>query len=186
MIVTPIEYVNIPIVDDIDVGIKKNTTNAAPRRADFYNVTLAGTNIINLKTIPISYEWVEVWHDGWRVINTNPANPRYYINGTQVVLNDISSGSVLVVVDLEPLPYYASSIIRVNNIQRDQYGNISLFSEPVIMSQPENGYVRLTADRQSISYIPNHKFVGTDTFLWSLITQNGQLGQAKCAKVTVF
>jgi hypothetical protein len=186
MLAAPIEFVNVPYVDDVEVGIQKNVKFAAPRRAEFYNVTMVGGTVVNLNSIPVSNEWVEVWLNGWRVVNIDPMNPRYFINGNQVVFTDPTIGQVLVVVDLEPLPYYASSIIRVNNVQRDQHADISLFSEPVIMSQPENGYVRLTANRKSIAYVPNYKFVGTDTFLWTLLTQHGQLGQAKCAKVHVF
>ena len=186
MVVTPTEYVSVPEVDDIDVGITKNFAHPAPRNAKFYNVTLTGSNVITLTVTPFNTSWVEVWHDGWRVVNTDPANPRYIVNGNQVILNDINTGPVLVVVDLSPLPYYGASIIRVNNVQHDQYGIASLFCEPIIMSQPENGYVRLTADRKSIAYVPNWKFVGTDTFLWTLMTQHGQMGQAKCAKITVF
>ena len=186
MILTPNESVGVPTVDDIDVGITKNFIQPYPRKAVFVNVTLSGTNIVNLGVTPFSYDWVEVWHDGWRVINIDPFDPRYIINGDQVILTDINTGPVLVVVDLEPLPFYASSIIRVTNRQHDQYGKVSLFCEPVIMSQPENGYVRLTADKKSIAYIPNYRFIGNDTFLLSLITQHGQLGQAKCAKVKVF
>lgn len=186
MIVTPTEYVGVPIVEDLEIGITKNLIRAAPRAAAFFNITLAGTSVVTLSVTPYNYDWVEVWHDGWRVINIDPYNPRYIINGNQVILTDINTGPVLIVVDLEPLPFYAASIIQVDNLQHDQYGNVSLFCEPVIMSQPANGYVRLTADRKSIAYIPNYRFVGTDTFLWTLITQHGQMGQAKCAKIRVF
>jgi len=186
MIVTPVEFVNVPTVDDIDVGITKNFVGAAPRKAEFYNFTLVNTSKITLPIMPFNANWVEVWHEDWRVVNTDPQSPRYIVNGNEIILNDIDQGNLLVVVEMSPLPYYGASIIRVTNFQRDQYGSLSLFCEPVIMSQPEYGYVRLTADRQSIAYVPNYKFIGTDTFLWTLITQHGQLGQAKCARVKVF
>jgi hypothetical protein len=186
MIVTPVAFVDIPTVDDIDVGITKNFDRPAPREAQFYNFTLVNTSIIYLPTTPFNANWVEIWHNNWRVINTDPQSPRYIINGNQIILNDIDQGALLVVVETNPLPYYGASIIRVTNVQRDSYGSLSLFCEPVIMSQPANGYIRLTADRQSIAYVPNYKYVGTDTFLWTLITQNGQMGQAKCARVKVF
>jgi hypothetical protein len=186
MVVTPIEYVDIPTVDDIDIGIEKNVNRfASNRRAKFYNYTLSGNNIVTLGTTPYNANWVEVWHDKWRVVNTDPLRPRYIVDGNQVILNDIYNGAVLIVVDTEPMPYYGASIIKVSNVQRDQYGLTSLFCEPVLMSQPENGYVRLSADRKSIAYVPFYQYVGTDTFLWTLITQHGQMGQAKCAKITV-
>jgi hypothetical protein len=186
MVITPIEYVDIPTVDDIDVGITKNFDRPAPREAQFYDFTLINNNVIILPITPFNADWVEVWHNNWRVINTDPNSPRYIVNGNQVILNDIDQGRITVVVEINPLPYHAASIIRVTNVQRDSYGRTSLFCEPVIMSQPQNGYIRLTADRQSIAYVPNFRYIGTDTFLWTLITQNGQMGQAKCARVKVF
>jgi hypothetical protein len=186
MVVTPIEYVDIPTVDDIDVGITKNFDRPAPREAQFYDFTLVNNNVIILPITPFNADWVEVWHGHWRIINTDPNSPRYIVNGNQVILNDIDQGRITVVVELNPLPYYGASIIRVTNVQRDQYGQTSLFCEPILLSQPQYGYVRLTADRKSIAYVPNYLYVGRDTFLWTLMTQHGQLGQAKCARVKVF
>lgn len=66
-----------------------------------------------------------------------------------------------------------------------QTQGIALFSEPVILTQPYNGYARLTGDRKSIAYVPNVGYVGNDTFSWSMINQHGQIGEPKCVVITV-
>ena len=60
-----------------------------------------------------------------------------------------------------------------------------LYSEPVVLTEPMHGYARLSADRQSIVYVPNYKYVGMDTFSWTLITQHGQVGEPKCVYIRV-
>jgi hypothetical protein len=62
---------------------------------------------------------------------------------------------------------------------------ISLYSEPVIITQPYYGYARLTTDRQSIAYTPNIGFIGVDTFSWALINQHGQIGDPKCVTIQI-
>ena len=62
---------------------------------------------------------------------------------------------------------------------------ISLYAEPIIITQPLNGYARLTTDRKSIAYVPNVSFKGVDTFSWSMINQHGQIGTPKCVQITV-
>lgn len=62
---------------------------------------------------------------------------------------------------------------------------IGLYSEPIIITQPVNGYARLTADRQRIAYIPDMNYVGNDVFSWSMINQHGQIGVPKCVNITV-
>ena len=66
-----------------------------------------------------------------------------------------------------------------------QNTTIALYAEPVIITQPVHGYARLTADRQSIAYVPNLNYVGNDTFSWSLITQHGQIGTPKCVYIKI-
>jgi hypothetical protein len=248
MILTPVQYVDIPVVNDIDMTVPRNS-NPQPRRAIYKHYTLNNISSITMDVTPFNPYWVEVWHNEWRVINTDPANPKYIIVDNQVTFTSINSGQVLIVIDTEPIPYYAASIVHVSSVQRQTTTNtftstvgqvnytltmtppnvnsitvtvndipktfaqyslsgttltlttapeigstvkvvinhypISLRSEPVALTQPWNGYVRLTADRRNLVYVPNTNFVGYDTFNWSLITQNGQIGPAKCAKIFV-
>lgn len=57
---------------------------------------------------------------------------------------------------------------------------IGLYCEPLIISQPYHGHVRLTTDRKKIAYTPDLGYVGKDTFAVSLINQNGQIAEPKC------
>lgn len=61
----------------------------------------------------------------------------------------------------------------------------SLYSEPVVLSQPNFGYVRLTADRTKMVYVPFPNFSGQDSFAYTLMTQHGQIGMPKCVYVEV-
>jgi hypothetical protein len=98
---------------------------------------------------------------------------------------------------------YGSITFRANTAGVDtmkQTGNISgfssefttytsisngLYSEPVVLTEPVHGYARLSADRQSIVYVPDYNYVGMDTFSWTLITQHGQIGDPKCVYIKV-
>lgn len=71
------------------------------------------------------------------------------------------------------------------NLKVNSMTGISLYSEPVVLTQPYHGYVRLTTDRKSMAYIPDKNYVGNDTFSWTLITQHGQIGDPKCCIVKV-
>jgi len=62
---------------------------------------------------------------------------------------------------------------------------VSLYCEPVVLTQPYNGYARLSADRRSIVYVPNFQFVGQDTFSWATITQHGQVSEPQCVYIKV-
>ena len=66
-----------------------------------------------------------------------------------------------------------------------QLQGISLYSEPIIITQPRHGYARLTTDRRSIAYIPNINYKGFDTFSWSMINQHGQIGTPKCVQINI-
>lgn len=61
----------------------------------------------------------------------------------------------------------------------------SHYSEPMVLAQPQNGYVRISSDRKSMVYVPFPDFVGEDAFTYTLLTQHGQSGQAKSVYVEV-
>jgi hypothetical protein len=185
MIVTPVKYPEIPTVNDINFTVPQSTSSIKQRNAIFNFFTLNGSSTITLSTLPYNPYWVEIWHDGWRVLNLDPQNPQYVISQRTITFTTINTGDIVVVIDTEPLPYYAANVIHVTGVQHDANSPVSLRCEPVLLTQPFNGYVRLTADRKNLVYVPQIGFAGTDTFGWSLITQNGQIGPAKCAKITV-
>lgn len=73
---------------------------------------------------------------------------------------------------------YGNGVVKSNQ-------GIGLYCEPVILTQPQHGYARLTADRQKIAYVPNSGYTGNDAFSWALMTQNGQIGSPKCLQIKV-
>lgn len=77
------------------------------------------------------------------------------------------------------------SISGFGNLTINSMFGIGLYSEPVIITQPYHGYVRLSTDRKSMAYVPDKNYVGNDTFSWSLINQHGQIGEPKCCNIRV-
>jgi hypothetical protein len=144
------------------------------------------TTSIKLSVVPYNIYWVEIWLNGWRFLNTDHLKPRYIISGNGTIFfTEQVTGHIMVVIDTRPLQYFGANTAYSTQIQRDAFGPISLRSEPVILTQPRHGYVRLSADRKFLVYVPDPGFTGKDTYNWTLMTQNGQLGAAKCAQITV-
>lgn len=50
------------------------------------------------------------------------------------------------------------------------------YCEPVVLTQPCFGYVRLTKDRKNLIYVPRPTFKGYDVFGYTMISQHGQMG----------
>jgi hypothetical protein len=61
----------------------------------------------------------------------------------------------------------------------------SVYVEPIALTQPCWGYVRPTADRKSLLYVPPTNFRGSETFTYTLLSQKGQAGPPKCITVKV-
>lgn len=61
----------------------------------------------------------------------------------------------------------------------------SFYSEPFVINQPNFGYVRMTADRKKMIYVPFPNYVGPDSFSYTLMTQRGQAGITKCVYIDV-
>jgi hypothetical protein len=77
------------------------------------------------------------------------------------------------------------TITGFGNATVKELQGISLYAEPVIITQPQHGYARLTGDRQGIAYVPDVGYKGNDTFSWALINQHGQIGAPKCAQIRI-
>ena len=61
----------------------------------------------------------------------------------------------------------------------------ALYCDPIVIHQPNFGYVRITADRKKMIYYPFPNFVGMDSFSYTLLTQHGQAGPTKSVYVDV-
>ncbi|CAB4221233.1 SGNH hydrolase-type esterase domain containing protein [uncultured Caudovirales phage] len=59
------------------------------------------------------------------------------------------------------------------------------YSEPIVLSQPQHGYVRITDNRRNFAYVPFPDYEGLDTFTYTLLTQTGQMGPPKSVYINV-
>lgn len=73
----------------------------------------------------------------------------------------------------------------VNTQLKSRVGD-ALYAEPIVLAQPNFGYVRISADRKSMVYVPFPNYTGPDSFLYTLMTQHGQSGMPKCVYVEVY
>ena len=80
--------------------------------------------------------------------------------------------------NVAPLDWYNTEL-------RARVGD-ALYAEPLVLRQPEWGYVRLTQDRRNLLYVPPVNFYGYDVFTYTMITQHGQIGQPRCCRIEVF
>ena len=88
-----------------------------------------------------------------------------------------ATGPAIMSTPIVPIKY-------VNTELRVRVGD-SLYCEPIVLSQPEHGYAKLSVDRKSMVYVPNPDYVGYDSFSYTLITQHGQIGMPKCIFIEV-
>lgn len=61
----------------------------------------------------------------------------------------------------------------------------SHYAEPIVLDQPQHGYVRITDDRRHMAYVPFPDYAGLDAFTYTLLSQTGQAGVPKCVYVEV-
>lgn len=74
-----------------------------------------------------------------------------------------------------PSRYPMPELDLANSIIRIRIGD-SHYAEPLILTEPCYGHVRLTKDRKNIVYTPRPGFKGYDVFGYTLITTHGQIG----------
>ena len=147
--------------------------------------------------LPLNKATVEVWHDGFRLVNStldfNKTYTTFTIRGKIILFNEpFTEGTFKIYAD-EPfyneLPEYT---INVNNVQGAATKNTingqvlaSYFCEPVVLTEPSNGFVRLTDDRHSLVYVPPSGWEGKDAFSYAIMSDRGQISEPKCVFVTV-
>jgi len=150
-----------------------------------------------MDTLPYNPAWVEVWHDGFRLVNSTldfgKTFRAFRVSGQVIYFQDpILEGTLKVYADGAfnyDLPEYT---IDVNNIQGAQTKNTvdgqmlaGYFCEPVILTEPRRGYVRLSDDRHSLIFIPETGWEGYDSFSYVMINDRGQASEPKCVFITV-
>lgn len=149
-------------------------------------------NTVNLPFEPVCQDWVELYKNGRRIIN--PRIKRkvggsefeiFNIVGSQIIFTEAQNTTYTVICDTRASHPEGSLIIPISNTQGFLSTRASLFIEPIVMEQPSNGYARLTTDRQSIAYVPDYGFIGTDSFSYCVINNHGQYSRNYCVNITV-
>lgn len=239
MLVVPNHHVIVPKTEDLAFYMVNTVTSTnVARYAQQQTTVMSNQNELELSFTPVSSHWVEVYLNGYRVINPRYVTKKtggipfeeYNIAGNTIIFANAVTGTVRVICDevIKPEAEYSTDekkrglVIPMVNVQNyDIYkqrftsdrkasgyanntilGNTvstlglynthltyrvgdALWSDPIAITQPMNGYVRLTEDRRNFLYVPNRNFKGNDGFVYTLITQHGQIGQPKYISITV-
>lgn len=201
MVLVENRRVVIPFIQDIykEIIFNYNKYN----REEFRTVVdiTTPTNTIQLPSTfkVLCEDWLEIYIDGKRVINprvssdfggTNYEKFNVNIETGLITFSANITGQVTVVCDSKVLnegedSYLLSCIIPIQNAQGFKSAGISIYHEPVVMTEPENGYARLTFDRKSIIYVSNSYFVGTDQFNYCVINSHGQQSRNRCIRIKI-
>lgn len=174
--------------------------NLARRNADVFTKDLDadGETDITLNFTPLVSKWVEVWIDGFRVVNRSydfgKTFEDFTVNGRMLRFKTPRTGKLIVICDKEMVPLLAKPetfTVKVDNCQgtsgaanNGEY-RAALYCEPIAMTMPEHGEVRMTDDRKSLIYIPQRLYEGFDAFSYSVITDRGQISTPACVFVQV-
>lgn len=191
MIVVKNRRVVIPFFENIDITVPKNTISY--NRGEQVFIPTGSTSFqIELPFTPLCTELTEIFINGLRRINRRlqgiPGGTQfsdYNVFGNKINLTDPIAGDIKIICEMEPMPEYNATVIQVDNTQGYLSAGVSLFFEPVVMSEPLNGYARLSFDRKELIYQPKLGFVGQDSFSYTLINNQGQFGKPKCVYITV-
>lgn len=181
----------IPFLEDVEITVPKNT-RTYDRKEQVFSTTSAEVYQITLPFTPLCTELTEVYEDGIRRINPRieripggTSYSEYNVFGNTINFQNAISGDVKVVCETEPYPQYNVTTIEIDNAQGYLSVGISLFHEPVIITEPTNGYARLSFNRKELVYLPKMQFTGKDSFSYTLINNQGQFGNPRCVYVTV-
>lgn len=157
-----------------------------------------GDTVFNVGWIPTHIDWVEVYVDGFRIVNQSTdfgvTNDKYEIDGSTITFYEPVTGTVEIVCDKQTCPPFDT--IQMISIDNEQGANVvsklpagslyaSLYCEPIALMQPAHGFVRMSDDRESLIYYPEQNYTGGDAFSYLVRTSRGQLSEPKCVNVFV-
>lgn len=179
----------------------KPILGAAIRNADTFSKKLDedGETDITLNFTPLVSKWVEVWINGFRVINASTdfgkTHESYELSGRRIRFKTPQTGNLLVICDKTMVPFLdnngVDNTVTVDNCQgaqgiaNDKEFKAAAYCEPIAITLPQHGQVRLTDDRKGLVYIPNRLYEGYDAFSYSVITDRGQISVPACVFVKV-
>lgn len=194
-----------PFVSVVDMVVPRlSSTASRGARIMYVDVNPEEEDFEPIKDIvldpqPHNINWVEVWIDDFRLVNTTldfgETHSAYEVTADGVLkLETPLTEKCFVKIVMDGLFGYdlPENIITVSNRQGAKTKNtvegralVSYFCEPIILTQPVVGYARLTDDRKSIVYVPPANFDGYDAFSYTVYTDRGQLAEPKCVFVTI-
>jgi hypothetical protein len=196
MVLVENRRVIIPFLKDIYKEVAINNISTITRGENRYIQIF--NDVVSEIILPFKIlceDWVEVYVDGKRILN-----PRLYsdqggteyekfnVVGQTLNFKESVFGEIIVISDTN-IPSAeeekAGVLIDIENIQGYKSKSISLYHEPVVMTQPEFGYARLSFDRKSILYVPHPGFSGADQFNYCIINNHGQQSRNRCIRIKV-
>ncbi len=196
MVLVENRRVVIPFAKDLYEECPINQSLSVARNENrFTQVLVTPTPQISLPFNVLCEDWVEVYLDGKRLVN-----PRAYgdFGGTEYEKFNVASqtitfkapitGEVTVISDTNVPSADEEEVgifIGVENSQGYKSKTVSIYHEPVVMTEPEFGFARLSFDRKSILYVPNYGFSGADQFNYCIINSHGQQSRNRCIRVKV-
>lgn len=228
MLIVPNHHVIVPRTEDAYIEIATVASDPQTRRqAHIQRVTLSNTDTVQLNFQPLSDQWLEIYLDGYRIINPKYATHRTpgtryenynLVENNQIRFSSPQTGNLKIICDtlthtvaeglidgniagalisfdniqsydvyekrFNPSRYPMPSLGLVNTVVRIRVGDAH-YCEPVVLSQPCYGYVRVSKDRRSLVYVPRISFSGYDVFGYTLMSQRGQMGMPAAITVKV-
>lgn len=228
MLIVPNHHVIVPRTEDAYIEITTVASNPQTRRqAHVQRMTLSNTDTVQLNFQPLSDQWLELYLDGYRIINPKYATHRTpgaryenynLVENNQIRFSEPQTGNLKIICDtlthtvaeglidgniagamisfdniqsydvyekrFNPSRYPMPALGLVNTIVRIRVGDAH-YCEPVVLSQPCYGYVRVSKDRRSLVYVPRISFSGYDVFGYTLMSQRGQMGMPAAITVKV-
>jgi hypothetical protein len=192
MFLVPNRDVIIPFGEDR--FIRRAVNNLADMRGENRTIiSCNNTTSVVLSFTPTCPDWVEIYKDGFRIMNSRVSSitggtlyETFNVQGRTITFTQPMTGTIVVVCDTVARIQWNASIIQVDNVQGFKTARASLYIEPVIVTEPVNGYARLSTDRMSMVYLPKNGFVGDDSFSYCLINNHGQYSRNYCVNITVY
>ena len=145
MITVPNFPVIVPETPIIRRTMRKRQTQNGNRDANEYLVNGINVSVINLPFIPMAVEWVEIYVDGFRLINpvvlsatdNTPASyENYNISGETITFSSPLSGNIHIICDTSASHWSSAAIIQGDNVQSNTetraFYNVPIFNWPVV------------------------------------------------------
>ena len=191
MFLVPNRDVVIPLGED--KFVRRSVNNLSDIRSENRAIISCNqTTVVTLPFTPTCPDWVEVYKDGFRIMNPRVSSivggtlyETFNVQGRVLTFAQPMTGQIVVVCDTIPRIQFNATIIEINNVQGFKSARASLYIEPVIVTEPANGYARLSTDRMSMVYLPKNGFTGDDSFSYCLINNHGQYSKNYCVNITV-